>query len=169
VNATDADAEKWVKIFTFLKKEEIQSLLDEHQKNPSVRLLQKALAREITIFIHGVEEYDLALVTTEKLFNQTGPAEDMTEQDLHELEGIVKCSFGIKELAEGMDAVSFLAETGILASKGEARKMIQNGGISINRLKVENVQFTVNSKLLLHEKYILVQKGKKNFYLVEVK
>src|ERR1700759_3821125 len=169
VNATDADAEKWIKIFTFLKKEEIQSLLEDHQKNPSDRLLQRALAREITIFIHGAEEYQLALVTTEKLFNQTGPVEAMTEQDLHELEGIVKCSFAGKALAEGIDAVSFLAETGIFASKGEARKMIQNGGISINRLKVENIQFAVNAKLLLHDKYILVQKGKKNFYLVEVK
>jgi len=169
VNATDADAEKWIKIFTFLKKEEIQSLLEQHQKNPSDRLLQKSLAREITVFIHGAEEYELALVTTEKLFNQTGPAEAMTEQDLHELEGIVKCTFSIKELAQGVDAVRFLSETGILSSKGEARKMIQNGGISINRIKVEDIQFDVGSELLLHEKYILVQKGKKNFYLVEVK
>ena len=133
LNATDADAEKWIKIFTFLKKEEIQSLLEDHRKNPSDRLLQRALAREITIFIHGVEEYELALVTTEKLFNQTGQPEDMTEQDLHALEGIVKCTFATQELAQGVDAVRFLAETGILASKGEARKMIQNGGISINR------------------------------------
>jgi len=169
VNATDADAEKWIKIFTFLKKEDIQSLLKDHQKNPSDRLLQRALAREITVFIHGTQEYQLALVTTEKLFNQTGLVEDMTEQDLHALEGIVKCTFSIKELTQGVDAVRFLSETGILTSKGEARKMIQNGGISINRIKVENIQFNVNSELLLHEKYILVQKGKKNFYLVEVK
>ena len=169
LNATDADAEKWIKIFTFLKKEEIQFLIEDHQKNPSERLLQRALAREITVFIHGAGEYELALVTTEKLFNQTGLAEDMTEQDLHQLEGIVKCSFSISELAQGVDAVSFLAETGILASKGEARKMIQNGGISINRIKVENIQFKLSTELLLHKKYILVQKGKKNFYLVEVK
>ncbi len=169
LNATDADAEKWIKIFTFLKKEEIQSLLEDHQKNPSDRLLQRALAKEITVFIHGAGEYELALVTTEKLFNQSGLAEDMTEQDLHQLEGIVKCSFSISELAQGVDAVSFLAETDILASKGEARKMIQNGGISINRIKVENIQFKLSTELLLHKKYILVQKGKKNFYLVEVK
>ena len=93
----------------------------------------------------------------------------MTEQDLHALEGIVKCTYAVNELSQGVDAVRFLAETGILASKGEARKMIQNGGISINRIRVENIQFNVSSKLLLHEKYILVQKGKKNFYLVEVK
>jgi len=169
VNATDTDAEKWIKIFTFLRKEEIHSLLEDHQKNPSDRLLQRTLAREITIFIHGAEEYQQALVTTEKLFNQTGLVQDMTEQDLHELEGIVKCTFAVSELTQGVDAVRFLAETGILTSKGEARKMIQNGGISINRIKVENIQFNVSSKLLLHEKYILVQKGKKNFYLVEAK
>jgi len=169
MNATDADAEKWIKIFTFLKKEEIQSLIEDHQKNPSERLLQKALAREITVFIHGFEEYQIALVTTEKLFNQSGLVEDITEEDLHALEGIVKCTFDIRELTRGVDAVRFLAETGILASKGEARKMIQNGGISINRVKVENAQFDINPGLLLHEKYILVQKGKKNFYLVEVK
>ncbi len=167
VNATDADAEKWIKIFTFLKKEEIQSLLEIHQKNPSDRLLQRTLAREITVFIHGAGEFELALMTTEKLFSQTGPVEAMTEQDLHELEGIVKCTFDINELTQGVDAVRFLAETGILTSKGEARKMIQNGGISINRIKVENIQFNINTELLLHEKYILVQKGKKNFYLVE--
>ena len=169
LNATDADAEKWIKIFTFLKKEEIHSLLEDHQKNPSDRLLQRALAREITVFIHGTGEYKLALVTTEKLFNQSGLVEDMTEQDLLQLEGIVKCAFSINELAQGVDAVSFLAETGILASKGEARKMIQNGGISINRVKVENIQFHLSTELLLHKKYILVQKGKKNFYLVEAK
>jgi tyrosyl-tRNA synthetase len=169
VNATDADAEKWIKIFTFLKREEIQSLLEIHQKKPSDRLLQKTLAREITVFIHGIEEFDLALVTTEKLFNQSTAIENMTEQDLHALEGIVKCAFAFSELKQGVDVVRFLAETGILPSKGEARKMIQNGGISINRIKVENVRFDVTEVLILHEKYILVQKGKKNFYLVEVK
>jgi tyrosyl-tRNA synthetase len=169
LNATDIDAEKWIKIFTFLTKEEIESLFRDHQKNPSGRLLQKTLAKEITIFIHGAEEYELALVTTEKLFNQSGSVEKMTERDLHDLEGIVKSEFALSELKKGVDIVRFLAETGILSSKGEARKMIQNGGISVNRIKTENLQFHLSTDLLLHEKYILVQKGKKNFYLVEVK
>jgi tyrosyl-tRNA synthetase len=168
LNATDLDAEKWIKIFTFLEKEEIQSLLEDHKKNPSGRLLQKTLAREITIFIHGVEDYELALATTERLFNQSGLVEDMSEQDLHALDGVVKCTYSSNELNQGVDIVRFLAETGIFSSKGEARKMIQNGGISINRVKVENIQFNISSALLLYEKYILVQKGKKNFYLVEV-
>jgi tyrosyl-tRNA synthetase len=169
LNATDADAEKWIRIFSFLKREEIQSVLDRHQKDPSERLLQKTLAREITVFVHGAEEFELALITTEKLFNQSGTVENMSEQDLHNLEGIVKSAFSSSQLKNGVDLVSFLSETGILASKGEARKMIQNGGISINRIKVENIKFEVNEKLLLHEKYILVQKGKKNFHLIEIK
>jgi tyrosyl-tRNA synthetase len=169
LNAADADAEKWVKIFTFLGEDEIQSLIVENKKDPAARLLQKALAREVTIFIHGQSEFEQALATTEKLFNQTGAAESMSEEDLHALEGIVKSTFAIDELMQGVDVVRFLAETGILSSKGEARKLVQNGGISINRNKVENIQFNVDRGLLLHGKYILVQKGKKNFYLVEAK
>jgi tyrosyl-tRNA synthetase len=168
LNAADADAEKWIKIFTFLGREEIQSVLGMHKKNPSDRLLQKTLAKEVTIFIHGISEYEQALVTTEKLFSQEGPVENLSEGELHALEGIVKCQFARKELKQGVDVVRFLAETGILPSKGEARKMVQQGGISMNRHKVENILFQMGEELLLHEKYILVQKGKKNFYLVEV-
>ena len=169
LNATDEDAVKWIRIFTFLSRKEIDLLLEEHHKNPAVRLLQKALAREVTLFIHGQTEYEQALVTTEKLFNQSDAAESLSEEDLHALEGIVKSTYAYQELKQGVDVVRFLAETGILPSKGEARKLVQNGGISINRNKVENIQFQVDAALLLHEKYILVQKGKKNFYLVEAK
>jgi tyrosyl-tRNA synthetase len=169
LNATDADAEKWVKIFTFLGKDEIQFLQAKHRENPAERIIQKTLAKEITIFIHGFAEYEMVLVTTEKLFDQTGAVENLRESDLHALEGIVKASYSLQELEKGVDLVRFLAETGILSSKGEARKLIQNGGISINRNKVENIRFNVGTELLLYEKYILVQKGKKNFFLVEVK
>ena len=169
LNATDTDAVNWIKIFTFLKREEINLLLDEHQKNPAARLVQKVLAREVTIFIHGKSEYELALVTTEKLFTQTGAAEALSESDLYAMEGIVKADFAMAELNQGVDLVRFLAETGILPSKSEARKMVLNGGIRINRNKVADIQFLVGVDLLLHEKYILVQKGKKNFYLVEAK
>ncbi len=169
LNATDDDAEKWIRIFTFLNREEIRSLMDKHLANPSGRLLQKTLAKEVTVFIHGQSEYEQALITTEKLFNQTGAAGNLSEQDLHSLEGIVKSIYSKSEILQGVDLVRFLAETGILPSKGEARKMIQNGGISINRNKVDNIQFIIGTEHLLHEKYILIQKGKKNFYLVEVK
>jgi tyrosyl-tRNA synthetase len=169
LNATDADAEKWIKIFTFLNRDEIHLLLLKHQENPAERWMQKTLAKEITIFIHGTEAYKTALVTTEKLFNASGAVENLSESDLHSMEGIVKSSFDLQELEKGVDLVRFLAETGILPSRGEARKMVQNGGISINRNKVEDIQFHIGTGLLLHEKYILVQKGKKNFYLVEAK
>jgi tyrosyl-tRNA synthetase len=169
LNASDADAEKWIRIFTFLSREEIQLLHTRHIENPSERVIQKALAKEVTVFVHGTSEYDRALVTTEKLFSQTVSAENLSESDLHALDGIIKSNYAIGEISKGVDVVRFLVETGILPSKGEARKLIQNGGISINRNKVENIQFNVGSELILHEKYILVQKGKKNFFLVEVK
>ncbi len=168
LNAADTDAEKWIRIFTFLSLPEIQELQAKHQLNPSERLIQKTLAKEVTIFIHGQQEYEKAIATTDKLFQTSGPVENLSEPDLHALEGIVKSKYKMFDLMQGVDLVRFLAETNILSSKGEARKMIQNGGISINRNKVDNIQFMIGKELLLHGKYILVQKGKKNFYLVEV-
>jgi tyrosyl-tRNA synthetase len=168
LNAADADAEKWIKIFTFLPKEEIDSLVAEHKKDESKRLLQRRLAEEVTLFIHGKEEYNKAIETTEKLFQQqTASAESLSIDDLEGMEGIVRLDVEQSSLQSGIDVISFLAQTTILPSKGEARKMVQNGGISINRKKVDNVQFTLDSSLLLHQKYLLVQKGKKNFYLVK--
>jgi tyrosyl-tRNA synthetase len=169
LNSSDADAEKWIKIFSFLSREKILSLLDAHKENPSARHLQKALAREITVFIHGEQEYEQAIATTAKLFSSETTAENMSESDLLALEGIVKTGFPLAALSQGSDLVRFLSETGIFSSRGEARKMIQNGGISINRIRVTDIQFSVGADLLMHEKYILVQKGKKNFYLVVVK
>jgi tyrosyl-tRNA synthetase len=168
LNASDADAEKWIKIFTFLSKEEIDKLISIHHQNLAARELQKALAKEVTIFVHGKDEYDNAIKTTEKLFaNQSAPAESLSEEDLMNLEGVVQCDFSSEKINAGIDVVSFLAETNILSSKGEARKMIQGGGISINRKKVDSLQLIVDSGLLLHKKYLLVQKGKKNYYLVK--
>lgn len=167
LNASDADAVKWIKIFTFLLKEEIDHLVEKHLQNPGARELQKKLAQEVTTFIHGSEEYLKALETTEKLFsNQSAPIELMSVQDLESMEGVVQFDFDMNRLKQGLDVVSFLAETGIFPSKGEARKMVQNGGLSINRNKITETAMIVDDKLLLHEQYILVQKGKKNYYLV---
>ncbi|HLY70887.1 MAG TPA: tyrosine--tRNA ligase [Puia sp.] len=169
LNASDADAEKWIRIFTFLDQHEIHSLISKHHENLAARELQKALAKEVTIFVHGKEEYNQAVITTEKLFsNQSGPAESLSESDLMNLEGVVQCDYTAQKIAAGIDVVSFLAEASIFPSKGEARKMILGGGVSINRKKVDNVQLMVNSSLLLHKKYLLIQKGKKNYYLVSV-
>jgi len=169
LNATDADAEKWIRIFTFLSKEEVTQLQQQHTAAPEARLLQKTLAKTITSFVHGEEGYQKALADTEKIFaNQSAPAESLSEEDLQSMEGIARFEYPGEKVSQGIDVVSFLAETGIIASKGEARKLVQGGGVSINRKKIENVQLPVDTSFLLHGKYILVQKGKKNYYLVTV-
>ncbi|MGB4843755.1 MAG: tyrosine--tRNA ligase [Ferruginibacter sp.] len=169
LNANDSDAEGWIKIFTFLDEPTINSLIAEQKKDASKRLLQKTLAKEVTIFVHGEKEYNKAVETTEKLFaNQTAPAESLSVEDLEGMEGVQKSDFPKAKIADGIDVVSFLAETNIFPSKGEARKMVQGGGVSINRNKIDNIQLQVDNSYLLHSKYILVQKGKKNYYLVSV-
>ena len=169
LNASDADAEKWIKIFTFLNQQEINTVLDEHKKDAGKRLLQKRLAEEVTTFVHGDAGLAEAMATTEKLFaSQTASAESLSLEDLEGMEGIVKIDFSKEKIAAGIDVVSFLAETNIFASKGEARKMVQGGGVSINRKKIDNMQLTIDNSLLLHNKYLLVQKGKKNYYLVAI-
>jgi len=169
LNASDADAEKWIKIFTFLSKDAIEILNHEHKMDPSARVLQKTLAQEVTIFVHGKEEFEKAIETTQKLFaNQHSTAESLTKEDLENMEGVVKIDFSKHKIAEGINVVSFLAETTIFPSKGEARKTVQGGGVSINRKKVESIDFNIETHLLLHKQYLLVQKGKKNYYLVKV-
>lgn len=169
LNASDADAEKWIRIFTFLSLEQIEKITNEHENDPAQRLLQKKLAEEITGFVHGKDELAKAIETTQKLFsNQNAPAETLTVNDLEEMEGIIKSDFEKTRLGDGIDTVSFLAETKIFPSKGEARKTIQGGGVSINRKKIADPQMKIDNSLLLHEKYILVQKGKKNYYLIKI-
>src|SRR5205085_8363672 len=139
-NAADEDAKKWIKIFTFIPKEEIENLINEHEKNAARRLLQKRLAKEITIFVHGEKEYHKAVETTEKLFaHQNEPAETLSTEDLESMEGVIKFDFNADKINHGVDIVSFLTESNIFSSKSEARKMIQNGGVSINRKKIEDL------------------------------
>ncbi len=169
LNAADSDVEKWIKIFTFLDSWEIDELIKLHQTDASKRILQKKLAKEITIFVHGEDEYNTAMETTGKLFaQQSAPAESLSELDLQSMEGIQKINYEKQKLEAGIDVISFLAETAIFPSKGEARKMIQNGGVSINRKKVDTLELMVDTRLLLHKKYLLIQKGKKKYYLVRV-
>lgn len=169
LNAADADAESWIWTFTFLPADVIEPLIEMHRKDAGGRLLQKTLAKEVTVYVHGQEEYERALETTAKLFaNQSAPAEALSIEDLEGMEGVAKLDYAADKLQTGTDVVSFLAETGIFPSKGEARKTVQNGGVSINRKKVSDITEQVNSSLLLHAKYLLVQKGKKNYYLVRV-
>jgi tyrosyl-tRNA synthetase len=169
LNASDEDAKKWISIFTFLPKTEIDTLLQRNEQDAAARGLQKKLAEEVTRFIHGQEELEKAIATTEKLFlNQQAPIESLSEQDLASMEGVVHIRFDRAAFEQGIDVVSFLAQSGILPSKGEARKLIQGGGISINRKKVDSLEWPIGPALLLHNKYLLVQKGKKNYYLAEV-
>jgi len=142
-------------------------LLDEHKKDAGKRLLQKRLAKEITKFVHGDAALAEAIATTEKLFaNQSASAESLSIGDLEGMEGVVKIDFAKEKIAAGIDVVSFLAETTIFPSKGEARKTVLGGGVSINRKKVEAIELTIDASMLLHDKYLLVQKGKKNYFLV---
>jgi tyrosyl-tRNA synthetase len=168
LNAADADAEKWIRIFTLLDKNTIESIIAEHRHDAAKRLLQKTLAKEVTLFIHGEAEYQKAIETTEKLFaQQSAPAEALSAEDLERMEGIQKIDFPKETLSAGVDVISFLSNTKIFPSRGEARKMIQNGGVSINRQKVADVVQTVSTEQLLHGQYLLVQKGKKNYYLIK--
>lgn len=168
LNAADADAEKWIRIFTLLDRPAIDSIISEHNVDPGKRILQKALAKEVTTFIHGATEYEKAIETTAKLFaQQNAPAESLSAEDLEGMEGIQKIDFSRAQLDTGLDIISFLADAKIFPSKGEARKMVQNGGVSINRNKVADVAVKVSAAELLHGQYLLVQKGKKNYYLVK--
>ena len=168
LNATDEDASNWIRIFTFLPKDEIEAIEKEHKKDPGKWILQKKLATEITSFVHGDDELQKAMETTKKIFdNKSAPAESLTIDDLERMDGIIKSHYAKDKIEAGIDIVSLLAETGIFPSKGEARKTVQGGGISINRKKVEGIQLMIDNSILLHGKYILVQKGKRNNYLIE--
>ena len=167
LNSSDEDAEQWIRIFTFLKQAEIEQLIQEHKADPGSRVLQKALARELTVFVHGNEEYQKAIETTEKLFaNMSAPAESLSEEDLKGMEGIIKSNMEAGAILQ-KDLLTLLVECKIFPSKGEARKMIQQGGLSLNRHKIVDPSLKIEAGNLLHNKYLLVQKGKKNYYLIE--
>lgn len=170
LNATDADAERWIRIFTFLSRDETEKLTMDHQQDPGKRLLQKKLAEEVTRFIHGQEELEKAIQTTEKLFsgNAAENIRDLNEEELlQSLEGVPVFEVAEEAFEKGIDAVSLMAETGVFPSKGEARKMIQGGGVSVNKAKLADGNTIIDKSYLLHGKYILVQKGKKNYYLIK--
>lgn len=166
LNSSDEDAERWIKIFTFLPQVEAEQLIQSHKTDPGARILQKALARVLTIFVHSEEEYKKAIETSEKLFsNVSAPAESLSADDLEGMEGVIKFDMDEK-LILGAELLNVLVESKIFSSKGEARKMIQQGGVSINRNKISDPAFKLDPALLLHKRYILIQKGKKHHYLL---
>ncbi|MCK9403657.1 MAG: tyrosine--tRNA ligase [Chitinophagaceae bacterium] len=169
LNASDEDAKKWIKIFTLLPKETIETLLAKHETASHERALQKKLAEELTCFVHSPEDFSFAVKASDLLFGNatTDLLQSLTENQLLQvLEGVPTIEIRKNLLQEGYDIVSFLADTQIFPSKGEARKMWQAGGLALNKEKVviEKTQIIITD--LLKEKYLLIQKGKKNYYLV---
>jgi len=123
----------------------------------------------LTIFIHAEDDYYKAIETTQKLFSNTkSPIDSLTVEDINSIEGIVKSNYEKNKLANGIDILTFLTENNIFESKGAARKMLQNGGVSINREKITDLQLMVSNTHLLYEKFILIQVGKKNYFLITV-
>ncbi|PZX63562.1 tyrosine--tRNA ligase [Hydrotalea sandarakina] len=169
LNASDEDAKKWIKIFTLLPKETIETLVEQHDAAPHERILQKKLAESLTIFVHSKADFEFALQASEILFNNETAdiLSSLNEQQLLQvLEGVPTIHVEKSQLDNGSDLVNFLTETGIFPSKSEARKMWQNGGIRINKKKVETNYTHITSNDLLQDKYLLIQKGKKNYYLI---
>ena len=168
LNTSDADAERFLKIFTFLNHKEIEDLVASHKGNESLRLLQKKLAQELTVFVHSQTDYEFAAKASMILFNNDTAAvlRELDEaQLLQVMEGVPAITVNKEEFLK-TELINFLSGSGIFASKGEAKKMLSAGAVSINKEKVEEATITMDGYHLLNDKYLLVQKGKKNYYLV---
>ncbi len=173
MNVSDADAERYIKIFTDLPREEIEALIEEQHKDPGLRPIQKRLAKEVTTMVHSAEEYEAAVEASQILFSKNA-AEQLRKVDeatlLDIFEGVDRYDVPRESLDGSVKLIDFLTETApVFPSKGELRKLAQQNGLSINKEKVADVNAAVSSDLLLADKYILVQKGKKQYYLLIVK
>jgi len=173
INASDEDVEKYIKIFSTKEKEEIDALIEEHRQDPGRRNLQKALAEEITVRVHSQADLDMAIKASSILFGKS-TTEELASIDertlLQVFEGVPQVDISKDQLANAENVTDLLSElTGgvVFASKGEARRMIKQGGVSVNKTKLNNADQAVDFDLL-QEKYLLAQKGKKNYYLIKV-
>ncbi len=170
LNVSDADAEKYIKIFTAIAQDEIAGLVDEHSLAPHLRVLQKRLAQEVTVMVHSVEDYQAALDASNILFgNATSEALKKLDEEtlLAIFEGVPQFSISKSAIEMGIKAIDLLTDAAaVFPSKGEMRKLVQSGGVSINKEKLENQDEILNTSKLLNNKYLLVQKGKKNYYLL---
>ena len=173
LNVSDADAAKYIKIFTTLSREEIEALIAEQEAAPHLRPLQKRLAKEVTILVHSVEDYEAAVEASNILFgNSTSEAlRKLDEATLLDVfNGVPQFEVSRDELANGVKLIDLCTEKApVFPSKGELRKLIQSGGVSVNKEKVTEIDMTVDTSALLDEKYLLVQKGKKNYFLLIAK
>ena len=173
LNVSDADAAKYIKIFTDLPKDEIDALIKEQEEAPHLRPLQKRLAKEVTIMVHSQEDYDAAVEASNILFgNSTSEAlKHLDEQTLLDVfNGVPQFEVSRDELSAGVKAIDLFTEkAAIFPSKGEMRKLVQSGGISVNKEKLTDQDMVIDCSSLLDEKYLLVQRGKKTYYLLIVK
>ena len=173
LNVSDDDAEKYIKIFTSINKEAIDALVAQHHEAPHLRILQKRLAQEVTIMVHSEAEYQAAVEASGILFGN-GTSEALKKLDeptlLAVFEGVPQFEINREVLTEGVKAVDLFVENApVFASKGEMRKLVQGGGISLNKEKLSAFDQLITSDNLLDEKYLLVQRGKKNYYLIIAK
>jgi tyrosyl-tRNA synthetase len=169
LNTADADAERFLKVFTFLSEKEISDLVDQHRGNEHQRILQKKLAEELTTFVHSKSDYEFAVKASSILFNNDTAQvlkELNEDQLLQVMEGVPSVEIE-KNRLNNLDLITLLADTKILPSKGEAKKMLAGGGIFINKEKVNSVDEKIATGQLLNDKYLLIQKGKKNYYLLK--
>ncbi|WP_316821529.1 tyrosine--tRNA ligase [Pedobacter gandavensis] len=173
LNASDDDTKKWIRIFTLKTQEDIEALEVEHDAAPHLRILQKALAEDITLRTHSPEALETAIKTSEFLFGNGSLEFFRTlneEQVLEIFEGIPQFEISKEALMAGIDAATLLAEkSAVFASKGEAKKLIQGGGVSVNREKLKDAAAMIGSEHLLNDQFIIVQKGKKNYFLLSAK
>lgn len=170
LNVSDEDAERYIKIFTLLTKEEIEAAIEEHKQDPGQRKLQKLLAKEITIMVHGEQEYENALSASKMLFGNA-TSDELRKLDertfLAVFSGVP--TFEIQKSDLPCNIIDLLAvKAQVFPSKGECRKMIQGGGVSINKDKVADVEYEVSEKDIVDGKYILAQRGKKNYNLIKI-
>lgn len=171
LNTSDEDAEKYIKIFTFLDENTIETLIDEHKEAPHARALQKKLAEEVTIFVHSKEELDKAVAASNILFGKS-TAEDLKGLDeqtfLDVFDGVPQASVTKQDIEEGLDMIGALAgKTQFLKSNGDARRALKENSISVNKEKVKE-DFKITSKDLIANKYVLLQRGRKNYFLLKV-
>ncbi len=173
LNVSDADADKYIKIFTALSKEEIDTLVEEQKAAPHLRPLQKRLAKEVTVMVHSEEDYNAAVDASNILFgNATADALKKLDEEtfLQVFEGVPTFDISKEELTAGIKAVDLLTESAaVFPSKGEMRKTVQAGGVMINKVKIENFDDTIDASSLVAGKYIIAQRGKKNYFLLIAK
>ncbi len=170
LNVSDKDAAKYIKIFTLFSKKEIDEMIIQHAEAPHLRVLQKALAKDITIRVHSENDYNAAVEASQILFGKgtTESLKNLSEDMLLAVfEGVPQSEIKLYDVKNAIEIVDFLVgKTNIFKSNGEARRMLKDNGVSINKQKV-NQEYTITENDLLNNKYILVQKGKKNYYLVK--